>query len=200
MDRLIAEVGESGSARAHFISVFGNDQEIAAIAAALIETLWFNVSGPGLASLAISLGEKPTVFRASISVPGRKRPLRHLVAASEELGARYAGGDKKAQRTILCDDRPEFLLHRLSTQFGLPAVPEWSEWFAGELQRIGSVRPLVGFGCSPIAVKGTKKRFLALLSRGVKRKRIHIPESGSQVPWEGASWFETRQDAENQPA
>ena len=37
MDRLIAEAGE-GSARAHLISVFGNDQEIAAIAAALTET------------------------------------------------------------------------------------------------------------------------------------------------------------------
>ena len=38
MDRLIAEAGEKGSARAHLISVFGNDQEIAAIAAALTET------------------------------------------------------------------------------------------------------------------------------------------------------------------
>lgn len=110
MDRLIAETGERGSARAHLISVFGNDQEIAAIAAALIETSWFNVSGPGLAAMAVSLGERATVFRASASLPGRKRPLRHLVALSEELGVRCTAGDKKTRRTILCDDRPEFVL------------------------------------------------------------------------------------------
>lgn len=200
MDRLIAEAGEKGSARAHLISVFGNDQEIAAIAAALIETSWFNVSGPALASMAVSLGEKPTVFRASANIPGRKRPLRHLVALSEELSVRYGAGDRKARRTILCDDRPEFVLHRLSAQFGLPAVPEWSEWFVSELQRIGAVQPLVGFGCSPIAAKGTKKRFLALLCRGLKQKRICLPEGDSRLVWKPANWFETRRDSESEAA
>ena len=200
MDRLIAESGAKGSARAHLISVFGNDQEIAAIAAALIETSWFNVSGPGLTSMAVSLGEKTMVFRASMSLPGRKRPLRHLVALSEEFGVRYTFGDKRTRRTILCDDRPEFVLHRLSAQFGLPAVLEWNEWFTGELRRRGMVEPLVGFGCSPIAVQGTKKRFLALLSRGLKQKRIHLPEDGSKLAWHLRSWFETRHDTENQAA
>jgi hypothetical protein len=198
MDRLIAEAGEKGSARAHLISIFGNDQEIAAIAAALTETSWFNVSGPGLTAMAVSVGEKATVFRASASLPGRKRPLRHLVALSEELGVRYSGGDRKAQRTILCDDGPEFVLHRLSVQFGLPAVPEWGEWFAGELRRIGAVEQLVGFGCAPVAVRGSKKRFLALLSRGIKQDRIHMPENNSKMVWQTPSWFETRHDAENQ--
>jgi hypothetical protein len=56
MERLIAETGERGSARAHLISAFGNDQEIAAIAATLTEPSWFNVAGPRLASMAVSLG------------------------------------------------------------------------------------------------------------------------------------------------
>ncbi len=197
MDRLIAEPGERGSARAHLISVFGNDQEIAAIAAALIDTSWFNVSGPGLAAMAVSFGEKATVFRASIAVPGRKRPLRHLVAVSEELGIRYPVGDKKAQRTILCDHRPEFVLHRISAQFGLPAIQEWSEWFASELRRIGAVEQLVGFGCSPIAVKGGKGRFLALLTRGIKLNRIQLPENDSKMAWQTARWFEARHDLGN---
>ncbi len=194
MDRLIAETGERGSARAHLISVFGNDQEIAAIAAALIEPSWFNVAGPGLASMAVSLGERVSVFRASASVPGRKRPLRHLVALSEELMGRHTAGDKKVQRTVLCDDQPEFVLHRLSAQFGLPAVPEWSSWFAAELRRIGAVERLIGFGCSPVAVKGTKKRFLALLSSGLKRKQIELPGADSISAWRLASWFETKRD------
>ncbi len=191
MDRLIAETGERGSARAHLISVFGNDQEIAAIAAALTEPSWFNVAGPGLASMAVSLGERVSVFRASASVPGRKRPLRHLVALSEELMRGHAAG---VRRTVLCDDQPEFVLHRLSAQFGLPAVPEWSSWFASELRRIGAVERLIGFGCSPVAVKGTKKRFLALLSSGLKRKRIELPGAESGSAWRPASWFETKRE------
>jgi hypothetical protein len=102
MDRLIAETGEKGSARAHLISVFGNDQEIAAIAAALTETSWFNVSGPGLADMAVSLGEQATVFRASVSLPGRKRALRHLVALSEELGVRYVQWATKRRNVRFC--------------------------------------------------------------------------------------------------
>lgn len=200
MDRLIAETGENGSARAHLISVFGNDQEIAAIAAALTEPSWFNVSGPGIASLGVSLGERVSVFRASASVPGRKRPLRHLVALSEEGVGRHTAGDKRVHRTILCDDQPDFVLHRLSAQFGLPAVPEWSVWFAGELRRIGAVERLIGFGCSPVAVKGTKKRFLALLSGGLKRKLIELPDSDSRSDWRPASWFQTSQYSENAAA
>lgn len=200
MDRLIAETAQGGSARAHLISVFGNDQEIAAIGAALAEPSWFNVAGPGLASMSVSLGERVSVFRASTSVPGRKRPLRHLVALSEELVGRHTAGDKSVRRTILCDDQPGFMLHRLSVQFGLPAVPEWSGWFAGELRRIGAVERLIGLGCLPIAVKGTKKRFLALLSGGLKRRRIELPVTDSVVAWRTPNWFTAAQDSENTAA
>ncbi len=200
MDRLIAEKEQGTSARAHLISVFGNDQEIAAIAAALAEPTWFRVSGPELPPLTVSLGERASVFRASASIPGRKRPLRHLVALSEELAGRHTRGDRSRRRTILCGDRPEFVLHRLSVQFGLPAIPEWSDWFASELQRIGAVEPLIGFGCSPVAVKGTKKRFLALLSAGLKRKRIELPLTDSLSAWRISTWFEPRPDSETAAA
>jgi hypothetical protein len=200
MDRLIAETGQRGSARAHLISVFGNDQEIAAIAAALVEPSWFNVAGPGVASMSVSLGERVSVFRASASLPGRKRPLRHLVALSEELVGRHTAGDRSVRRTILCDDRREFVLHRLSVKFGLPAVPEWSGWFAEELRRISAMEQLIGLGCSPIAVKGTKKRFLALLSGGPKRKQIDLPVTDTLSTWRTASWFEAEQDPGNTAA
>lgn len=200
MDRLIAEAGQAGSARAHLISVLGNDQEIAAIAAALVEPSWFKVSGPGLAPMSVSPGEKVSVFRASASLPGRKRPLRHLVALSEELVGRHMAGDKSVRRTILCDDRPEFMLHRLSVQFGLPAVSEWSGWFAAELRRIGAVERLIGLGCSPVAVKGTKKRFLALLSGGVKRRRIELPVTDSAATWHTLNWFTAEKDSGNAAA
>ena len=92
------------------------------------------------------------------------------------------------------------MLHRLSVQFGLPAVPEWSGWFAEELRRIGAMERLIGLGCSPVAVKGTKKRFLALLSGGLKRKRIELPVTDTLSTWRTASWFETEQDPGNAAA
>ena len=47
MDRLIAEHESDGrSARCHLLSVIGNDQEIAAIAAAIIDDARFYASGP----------------------------------------------------------------------------------------------------------------------------------------------------------
>ncbi len=58
MDRFIAEHESDGrSARCHLLSVIGNDQEIGAIAAAISDEACFNVSGPGLDRIMISLGK-----------------------------------------------------------------------------------------------------------------------------------------------
>jgi hypothetical protein len=86
MERLIAEHDAgSDSAQCHLVSVIGNDQEIAAIAAAIAEDARFYASGPGFDRLMINLGKEAEVFRSSINVPGRRRPIRHLVACSEHL-------------------------------------------------------------------------------------------------------------------
>jgi hypothetical protein len=49
LDRLIAEPasGDQARGRAHLISVFGSEQEIAAINAAVIDESAFEVNGPG---------------------------------------------------------------------------------------------------------------------------------------------------------
>src|SRR5206468_4148748 len=85
--------------------------------------------GPEVSRLMIRLGEEAEVFRSSISIPGRRRPLRHLVAVSEELSKTRAGGNPNARRTILCDDDRAFLLYRIGARFGLPVLAEWSDGF-----------------------------------------------------------------------
>src|SRR5574341_90558 len=88
MDRLIAQPRESTHRRvvqAHLVSVFGGDVELGAVAAAIAEEACFEGLVRGASLGTICLGEKATVFRGSISLPGRKRPVRHLVAVSEEL-------------------------------------------------------------------------------------------------------------------
>ena len=140
MDRMIAEHdADDRSARCHLLSVFGNDQEIGAIAAAIADEARFYAKGPDVNRLMITLGQDAEVFRSSISIPGCRRPLRHLVAISEELSKTRAGGNPSARRTILCDDDRAFLLYRIGARFGLPVLAEWSDWFGQMLERKNAI-------------------------------------------------------------
>jgi hypothetical protein len=191
VDRAIAEhEPDNRSARCHLLSVFGNDQEIAAIAAALSEETRFYLTGLELDRLTISFGPECSVYRSSVSIPGRRRPIRHLVAVSEELVKTCAGGNPGARRTVLCDGEPEFILYRIGVRFGLPVLPEWSEWFADELRRRQAIEPLIGIGCRPVLVRGTKKRFLGWIGHGLKRGLIRIPQSREMNSWHLPANFE----------
>jgi hypothetical protein len=202
MDRMIAERdADNRSSKCHLLSVIGNDQEVAAIAAAIADEARFYATGPEINRLMVTLGEGAEVFRSSINIPGRRRPLRHLVAISEELSKTRAGGDPSARRTILCDDEGSFLLYRISVRFGLPVLPEWSEWFGQMLERKNAIDPLIGIGCAPVLVKGTKKRFLGWIGHALKRGAITIPEHGQPTPWQAPVSFSPRlQNAEDEAA
>src|SRR5579871_1215730 len=191
VDRAIAEhEADKRSARCHLLSIFGNDQEVAAIAAALSEEALFYLTGPEIDRLTISFGPEPCVYRSSLSIPGRRRPVRHLVAVSDELAKTCAGGNPGARRTVLYDSEREFVLHRLGVRFGLPVLPEWSEWFADELRRRQAIEPLIGIGCRPVLVRGTKKRFLGWIGHGLKRGLTRIPENREMNSWTLPTNFE----------
>ena len=177
LNQLVAEWPERhGQAVAlHLVSVFGGDVEIGAVTAAAQEGLHFQVKAPDVALLG-TMGEDPVLYRASVQVPRRKRPVRHLILISRAMFETTFGANAEVRRTVLYDDAPEFVLHRLAVRFGLPVLPEWAEWFRAELSRRGMVEELVGLDCSPIAVKGTKLRMLRILSAGLRRKSITIPE------------------------
>ena len=176
LDRLIAEppAERTGSTSLHLVSVFGGDQEIGAIAAAAMDEQRFVVHVNGEEFVG-TLGENPILYRASLSIPGRKRPVRHLVALSKGVFETTLGADAEAKRTVLCDDAPSFVLHRMAVRFGLPVSPEWAVWFDSELRRRGLVEELIGLNCSPVAVKGNKIHMLRILSQGLRRRQIQLP-------------------------
>jgi hypothetical protein len=176
LDRLVAETPteRSTSADLHFVSTFGGDQEIGAISAAIADGQHFHVHVHA-AEFVGSLGEKAVLYRSSLQIPSRKRPVRHLVALSKTLFQTTLGADGEARRTILYDNSPSFLLHRLAGRFGLPVLPEWAEWFHSELRRRRLVEDLIGFNCAPVAVKGNKIRLLRILSQGLRRHQIQLP-------------------------
>ena len=191
VDRAIAEhEPDNRSARCHLVSILGNDQEVGAIAAAISEEARFYLTGPDIDRLTISVGPEPCIYRSSLVIPGRRRPLRHLVAVSDELAKTCAGGNPTARRTVLCDGEPEFILYRVGVRFGLPVLPEWGQWFADELRRKQAIEPLIGIGCHPVLVKGTKKRFLGWIGHGLKRGLIGIPENREPKGWNLPSNFE----------
>jgi hypothetical protein len=188
LDRFIGEVEDGRNGKAHLISVLGGDSDVGAIWAAVIEQNLFTVEAPGFDPITASLGEDASCFRGTITIAGRK-PIRHLVAISAELAKTRPGADPGGRRTILCDNDPTFVLYRIAQRYGLPVVPEWAAWFNQELNRRGAIKPLIGLGCSPVLVRGSKKVFLKWIGRALRQKRIGFPESNGPVCWNLATSF-----------
>jgi hypothetical protein len=188
LDRFIGEVEDGRNGKAHLISVLGGDSDVGAIWAAVIEQSLFTVEAPGFDPLIASLGEDAQCFRGTITIPGR-RPIRHLVSISAELAKTRPGVDPEGKRTILCDNDPTFMLYRIAQRYGLPVVPEWAIWFNQELNRRGAIKPLMGLGCSPVMVSGTKKLFLKWIRRALRQKRIEVPDRNGPVRWTLAHSF-----------
>ncbi len=186
MDRLVVEPPkeERGSAGAHLLSVLGSDAEIAALWAAVTEGAFFQIQLPGRAAIVACLGPEAQCFRGSVALPGRKRPVRHLVALSAEMLKTRPGADREGKRTILCDDDPLFVLYRVARRFGLPVVPDWAPWFMRELERRKAIQPLTGLGCSPVLVKGNKQTFLGWIGKALKGGLIRMPEENRPIHWE----------------
>jgi hypothetical protein len=183
MDRFIGEEGgERSDGRAHLVSLVGGDQDIGAVWAGIVENDLFRVSGPDLESMSVSFGGGAQCFRGSLNVGGRKRPVRHLVAISAEMAGKAEEG-ATSTRTILCDSDASFVLYRLARRMGLPAVPEWAGWFLEELERRKALAPLVGVGCTPLAVTASKKTLLKWIGRAVKRGAIRFPDRSGPINW-----------------
>ena len=174
---LDAFVGEA-ERKAHLVSVIGGDVEIGALVAAFANSDLFTVVDPEGNETIASLGEKPLCFRGSISTPGRKRPLRHLVACSQELADTTTDG-----KLLLASNDEAFVWSSLVRHYGLPATPEWGPWIIGQLSRQKRVLSLPGFGYHGVAVKATRKQLLALLARGLRSKQLSFPAHNTAVEW-----------------
>jgi len=183
LDRFIGERSKDGDCEGHLISVVGSDAEIGAIWAAVADLGRFTVEGPGLQPISVTLGKDAQTFRGTLSIPGRKRPLRHLVAVSERMAESRPGANTGGRCTILANGTADFLLYRISRRFGLPVLPDWTEWFVAELHRRRAIRPRIGVGCAPVAVVGSRGTFLGVIAQGLRRKQISIPEKNGPITW-----------------
>jgi hypothetical protein len=170
-------VGEA-ERKAHLVSVVGGDVEIGALAAAFANGDHFTVIDPAGKETIVALGEKPLCFRGSIMLPGRKRPLRHLVSCSQELADPTAD-----RRLLLVSDDEAFIWSSLVRHHGLPAIPEWGPWMIAQLTKQKRIQPLPGFGYQGVAVRATRKQLLALLSKGLRSQQLRFPNQNAAVEW-----------------
>ena len=183
---IVEAAGDRDScARCHMFSVVGGDQDVCCryLPRSRREQSEFTIEGPDGPRVVVTPGENAKAFRSSLTIPDRKHAVRHLVAVSEELSLTQAGANPEAKRTVLCDDDTRFILYRLGIRFGLPVLPEWSEWVIAELQHRRVLTPLIGLGCRPILVNATKASLLNLVSTGLKRSWLTISERGSTPQW-----------------
>lgn len=182
LDRFIGESLENRSlCKAHLISIVGSDTQIAAAGAAIANREWFTIEFPDSSSVRATLEGNAQAYRGSINLEGSKHPLRHLVAASEELI--QIGTGKTLERVILLDDSPDFVWKSLAQVHGVPGVCEWGNWFLSELKRSKAIEPLPGIGCSPVLVKGTKGLFMNCISRGLRAGKLQFPRNNGPVHW-----------------
>ena len=173
VDRYIGE-----ESQAHLVSVFGNDSDIGAITAAVHEKASFSVSFPDGETKEVSLGEKPCCYRGSVSLPGRKHPIRHLVAISQEL---HMNGN--AGRTILKRYRREEAWAILVSFLGLPAVPEWADSVLPILERDGRIAEIDGIGCRPVVVHATTEELLDWVGAQLRSRALTFPDSRGEIRW-----------------
>jgi hypothetical protein len=183
LDRFIGEVlpDPPRQAKAHLISVIGGDTQVAAVSAAISLGDRFMVDGPGVQPIRVCLERNAQCFKGSIQLAGRKKPLRHLIGLSEELAARSVS--VSSGRTLLAGSDNRFVWAALAHIHGIPGIPEWADWFAGELETHKAIVRALGVGCAPVLIKGQKQQFLDWLSWGVESGAVKVPAELGSVRW-----------------
>ena len=185
LDRFIGELlpDPPRQAKAHFISVVGGDTQISAIGAAISLGDRFMIEGPEVPPIRVCLERNAQCFKGSIQLPGRKKPLRHLIGMSEELIL----GNKSANtgRLLLAGSDKQFVWTSVADIYGIPGIPEWAGWFSEELNSHRALIHVLGIGCDPIVIKGTKAQFLDWLSWGVESGTIPFPGDMGSIRWPG---------------
>ena len=187
LDRFIGEVlpDPPRQAKAHLISVIGGDTQIAAVSAAISLGDRFMVEGPGVQPTRVCLERNAQCFKGSVQLAGRKKPLRYLIGLSEEFASSNTAAS--SGRTVLPSSENQFIWASLAHIHGIPGMPAWADWFAGELNTHKAIIRALGIGCTPVLIKGQKDQFLSWLSWGVESGAVSFPSETGPIRWPSSS-------------
>jgi hypothetical protein len=187
LDRFIGEMlpDPPRQVKAHFISVVGGDTQISMIGAAISLGDRFMIQGLEVPPTRVCLKRNAQCFRGSLQLTERKKPLRHLIGISQE----FASGSLSANsgKTLSEASDKQFVWASIAHIYGIPGMPEWADWLAGELATHCAVGNALGIECDPVVVKGTKEEFLDWLSWAVESGAVSIPAESGSIHWQSLS-------------
>jgi hypothetical protein len=164
--------------QAHLLSVFGNDSDVGAITAAVQEKATFTLTLPDGASKEVTLGEHASCYKGTVALPGRKHPVRHLLAVSQQVHTNGTGG-----RTLLLRYRRAEAWATLVSFLGLPADPAWGDHIIGVLERKKRVEVIDGIGCEPVLISATTEEVLEWIGEGLRSGVVAFPSETGAVAW-----------------
>ena len=173
VDRYMGEDGQ-----AHLLSVFGNDSDVGAITAAVHEKATFSLTFLDGRTQDVTLGEHASCYKGAVTLPGRKHPVRHLLAVSQELHTNGTAG-----KTLLLRYRREEAWATLVSFLGLPADPTWADHVLGIVERKKRIEEIDGIGCEPVLISATTEEILEWIGDGVRSQVLNFPEQQGPVIW-----------------
>ena len=167
--------------QAHLLSVFGNDSDVGAITAAVHEKATFSLTFPDGETKEVSLGEHASCYKGAVTLPGRKHPVRHLLAVSQELHTNGTSG-----RTLLLRYRREEAWATLVSFLGLrrPNMGRPHSWDcrteeANRGDRRNRLRAGAGFS--------DPEEVLEWIGRGAAVRSVAFPCETGAVMWPRSS-------------
>jgi hypothetical protein len=166
---------------AHLVSVFGNDQEIGAIFAAIAEKHEFDVVFPDESRKRVSLESDASCYRGSINLKSGSRSMRHLLAVSSTLHGNGGGG--QVILFHLDSEQRGLAWATIVSQLGLPAEPRWGGPLLESLYKDKQMRALEGLNCAPYAVTCTRADLMARLGDMLRRGQLPFPGKNGPVLW-----------------
>jgi hypothetical protein len=174
--RVDCYVGEDR--QAHLLSVFGNDSDVGAITAAVHEKAAFSLTFPDGTTKDVTLGEHASCYKGAVNLSGRKHPVRHLLAVSQELHTNGSTG-----RTFLLRYRREEAWATLVSFLGLPADPGWADHILGVVEGKKRIEEIDGIGCEPVLISATTEEILEWIGEGLRSQVLTFPDTNKRIRW-----------------
>jgi hypothetical protein len=164
--------------QAHILSVFGNDSDVGAITAAVHEKASFTLTFPDGANKEVTLGEHASCYKGAVLLRGRKHPVRHLLAVSQELHTYGTAG-----RTFLLRYRREEAWAMLVSFLGLPADPGWADHILELVEKKRRIEEIDGIGCEPVVISVATEEMMEWIGKGVRSQTLSIPQQAGPIIW-----------------
>jgi hypothetical protein len=126
----------------------------------------------------VTLGEHASCYKGAVTLPGRKHPVRHLLAVSQELHTNGSAG-----RTILLRYRREEAWATVVSFLGLPADPTWADHILGIVEGKKRIEEIDGIGCQPVLISATTEEMLEWIGDGLYSRVLSFPERNGPIVW-----------------